>query len=354
MNASLSASRPKSFWIRTLTLVAFAALFESMCSRMYGQSSDTPETLQQALIHQFPLTTMTADRNDIVIAGAGLVLQKEGLMMCSTGSPMPALNIYKNGKISQGWGGLGQDYLLGKYPHQKFGKGVRFWVTAITVQRGGVAFTFYSDPIEQVRYYAQLKFPFEKGVFPGANQVLSTIAEVVTVQPPDSSTQISPSETSVKHVSASPVALNLPATYVSAATPTDRLQLNADNSVLLQEGGQTYHGTFTAGGNTVELNITETGYKTTVSIEGDNLTDNSGQKWVLQGQTTPNATPQELLRNQDIIDLAKAGLDDATILAKIENSACQFDTSTNALIKLKQSKVSAAVIKAIVAKPSLQ
>ena len=64
------------------------------------------------------------------------------------------------------------------------------------------------------------------------------------------------------------------------------------------------------------------------------------------------AGAQDVLQNQDIVDLAKAGFDDATILAKIEHTKCQFDTSTSALIKLKQSSVSAAVIKAMVAKPS--
>jgi hypothetical protein len=67
-------------------------------------------------------------------------------------------------------------------------------------------------------------------------------------------------------------------------------------------------------------------------------------------QTVESGPAQDVLQNQDIIDLVGAGLDDATILAKIASSKCQFDTSTSALIKLKQSKVSAAVIKAMVGK----
>jgi hypothetical protein len=46
--------------------------------------------------------------------------------------------------------------------------------------------------------------------------------------------------------------------------------------------------------------------------------------------------------------MVKAGLDDTLIIAKISSSKCQFDTSTDALIQLKQSGVSAAVLKAIV------
>jgi hypothetical protein len=47
--------------------------------------------------------------------------------------------------------------------------------------------------------------------------------------------------------------------------------------------------------------------------------------------------------------MVKAGLDDALIIAKIGSSKCQFDTSTDALIQLKQSGVSGAVLKVVVA-----
>jgi hypothetical protein len=146
-----------------------------------------------------------------------------------------------------------------------------------------------------------------------------------------------------------PVApLRLPATYASAQNPTDKLQLNADNTFSLQEGGQGYQGTFAANGNTVELNISG-GPKTTATIQGNNLTDSSGQVWVLGEQPARSAAGDAALQNQDVIKLVKAGLDDALIIAKISSSKCQFDTSTDALILLKQSGVSAAVLKAVVA-----
>lgn len=56
------------------------------------------------------------------------------------------------------------------------------------------------------------------------------------------------------------------------------------------------------------------------------------------------------LRNDDIVKLVKVGIDDPTIIAKIESAACEFDTSTDALIQLKKSGVSPAVLKAIVSK----
>ena len=148
---------------------------------------------------------------------------------------------------------------------------------------------------------------------------------------------------------ASPVApLKLPSTYVSAQTPADRLQLNADNSIMLQEGGQTYHGTFVANGNALELNIGETGIKTTLSRQGDNLTDSSGQTWSYREQPSGTSPSGAVLHNEDIIKLAKVGIDDATIMEKIRSSRCQFDTSTDALVLLKKSGVSAAVLQAMV------
>jgi hypothetical protein len=141
--------------------------------------------------------------------------------------------------------------------------------------------------------------------------------------------------------------LRLPSTYVSSQAPADQLQLNADNSFSLQEAGQPYRGTFAVNGNEVELNIAD-GPKTTVTIEGNSLKDSSGQTWVLRGQSAGTAPAGPMLKNEDIVKMAKAGLDDALIIAKIGTSKCQFDTSTDALIQLKGSGVSATLLKAMV------
>jgi len=151
-----------------------------------------------------------------------------------------------------------------------------------------------------------------------------------------------------------PVApLKLPATYVNAQAPADLLQLGADNSFSLQEAGQAYRGTFVVNGNNLELTIvpatsSESSTKTTATLQGNNLTDSSGQTWVLRDQSGVTPPGGTVLQNEDVIKMAKAGLDDAIIIAKISSSKCQFDTSTDALIKLKQNGVSAAVLKAMV------
>jgi len=425
--------------MRTVVYLTVAFVITSGSFLACGQDGDVKGSLQERLNSQFALTQVTSDRSDIVSAGATLVLQKSGLMMYSTASPMPPVNTYKNGKISQGGSGFGRDLLITmatpgnstatNYPHRQFVAGEKLWVTGLGVQKDGVVFRLYSEPYDGVRYYGQLKFPFEKGTVPAPDQAMAKVAEVLTVQqagdavqtaPPqlgqiagqyvmaqatdnrlqlnadgtlflvqggrsysgtytiegnrltlrigrrgarqistlEGDTMIDPSGSKwVKQTVAGEqtdrgamvtksVSLRLPSIYVSAQSETDQLQLNADNTFTLQEAGQTYGGTFAANGATVELNISG-GSKSTATIQGDNLTDSSGQTWVLRKQPLKGAGSSDVLQNQDIVKMVQAGFDDATIVAKIGSSKCHFDTSTDALIQLKQSGVSAALIKAI-------
>lgn len=146
--------------------------------------------------------------------------------------------------------------------------------------------------------------------------------------------------------------LKLPATYVSAQAAADQLQLNGDHSFSLQEGGQAYHGTFTGSANTLKLTITDTNPPTesTATLQGRNLTDSSGQTWVLREQSAGTPPGGAGLQNQDIIKLVQSKVPDSVIIMKIKSSACAFDTGTDALVKLKQAGVSDAVLQAMVSK----
>jgi hypothetical protein len=59
-------------------------------------------------------------------------------------------------------------------------------------------------------------------------------------------------------------------------------------------------------------------------------------------------TAQEVLTNDSVIAMKKAGLSDALIVAKIRTSQTKFDVSTNALIALKGAGLSDSVIEAMV------
>jgi hypothetical protein len=110
--------------------------------------------------------------------------------MCSTEAIASPTNTYKNGAISFGFGanmawGIAlspANQQTTAIPQRKFVTGEKFWVTDYVVKPDGVVFQFYSDPYNDVRYYGQLKFPFQKNIAPPADEVMKTIEEVITAE----------------------------------------------------------------------------------------------------------------------------------------------------------------------------
>jgi hypothetical protein len=70
---------------------------------------------------------------------------------------------------------------------------------------------------------------------------------------------------------------------------------------------------------------------------------NDAQQQVHGGQSSPGG-----LTSDDIIKLAQAKLPESVVIAKIKSSSSEFDTSPDALIKLKRAGVSDTVLQAIV------
>ena len=62
---------------------------------------------------------------------------------------------------------------------------------------------------------------------------------------------------------------------------------------------------------------------------------------------TRSVDAQEVLTNQSVVEMVKAGLSERVIIAKIRNSPTNFDTQTDALIALKKNGVPEKVIEAI-------
>src|SRR5258708_16404793 len=63
--------------------------------------------------------------------------------------------------------------------------------------------------------------------------------------------------------------------------------------------------------------------------------------------TTRSVGAQEVLTNESVVEMVKAGLSERVIIAKIRNSPTKFDTQTDALIALKKNGVPEKVIEAI-------
>ena len=69
---------------------------------------------------------------------------------------------------------------------------------------------------------------------------------------------------------------------------------------------------------------------------------------LLLGALVTSGDAQEVLTNETIVAMVKGGFSDTVILAKIRTSQTKFDTSTDALMKLKAEKVPDKVIEAMI------
>lgn len=317
-------------------------------SRIQGQAQNL--NVEQQLKSQYAVTRVGSN-GVLVQPGTVLRVLKDGIKSMPASYDVFWPNNYKNGgKVGYHW----------SCPRCRVMEmrllqvGEMVYLTGIEIKEDDLVFRFQScgacstskSDQNNTPYSAEMSFKFGKGYL--ANSTLKgiqdTIGQVFEIVQP----QQQPNPVASLPPAASVVPLKLPSTYVSAQSPTDKLQLNADSSFSLQEGGQLYHGTFVLSNNTIELNIRETSTKTTLGRQGDNLSDSSGQTWSYREQSAETGPSGAVLRNDDIIKLAKVGIDDATITAKIKSSKCQFDTSTDALVLLKKSGVSAPVLKAMI------
>ncbi len=170
------------------------ALAAALAGSSWAHGQDARAEIEQKLNSQFALTKITADDSDIVTPGSVLVLQKDGLVMYPVQLKVAPVYTYKDGRFSMGFGAsLSADIALGaeqqglnhsNVPQRKFVAGEKFWIVGAFVKDDGVYLTVYSDPYQDnIRYMGQIKLPFNKKVVPPADDVMRTIAEVVTVEP---------------------------------------------------------------------------------------------------------------------------------------------------------------------------
>ncbi len=178
-----------------------ASMVAAVLALCVGANAQDAASIQKKLVEQYPLTKATADKTDIVTAGAVLVLEKDNLLMFTVTTTVPPQNTYKNGKISHGVFDAakkckfcayvpGVSSVAASVPNvdqRTFVSGEKFWVTGIEAQDDGMIFHLLSDPYSDVRYYSTLKFPYAKGSAPSADTMMSTVAEVIKVAPSDDS-----------------------------------------------------------------------------------------------------------------------------------------------------------------------
>jgi len=180
-----------------------------------AQGADPGTQIQAKLVSQIKLTKPTADRTDIVTAGDVVLLQKDGLMMCSSASTYAFSNTYSSGVLSANYNNRAKDaaksFLKGRLPFggggsvtdaanngcasRKFVAGEKFWVTGVTPQKDGIIVATFSDPYpdpsnpggDPVHFYGEIKFAYPHGVAPASDDFVKTVSEVMTVAPADDS-----------------------------------------------------------------------------------------------------------------------------------------------------------------------
>jgi hypothetical protein len=272
-----------------------------------AQSGNPVSDIQAKLSTQIKVTKTAADRSDIVTAGDVVQLHKPGLLMYSVASPLPPSNTYKNGKIGQGMGGFGKDLLIGMltpggttpaqtYPQRQFVPEEKCWVTGFQAQKDGILIQLYSDPYDDVRYYANLKIPFpNKKEVPSADAALQLVAEVLTVvpsddqgaQPADQGAQQAPVPSPAQDGPPPPIA----GQYL--APGGSHMLLLADGTFTKFVGGGQGHGQYAVDGNNLTLTFASTGFAQHFKVQGGNLVDvNTQQAWARTGDAPlPDIAP---------------------------------------------------------------
>jgi hypothetical protein len=343
--------------MRTITVFALLATVVPAFSKEKAPESAALQKVQSI----YAITAMDPSGNRAVQPGSILVLQIDGVMANPRhGGSGPYWNVFADGQIGPDNGFFAQQLNQRTTNARALAVGEKVYLRKLSIDANAIAFLIQScgtcnpkaaDLVHQP-YLASVSFRFVKGTLASAgfDQIREVIDQVFKIsedvaEPRGRAAQLD--QKAVPTPTPGPP-LKLPSTCASAQAQADQLQLNADHSFSLQEAGQSYRGTFAQNGSTLEITIADTNTPTTATIHGNSLTDSSGQTWVCAEQAAGTAPVGATLKNEDIIKMAKAGFDDAIIIAKIGSSQCQFDTSTDALIRLKQSGVSAAVLKAVV------
>jgi hypothetical protein len=179
---------------------------------IHAQVGDPGTLIKEKLQSQIKVSKASAAHDDVVTAGDVVVLHKDGLMMCSSASAYADSNTYSGGALKADYKNRGKDaaksagigFLKNHIPfaggggtsasdavkngctERKFVSGEKFFVTSIDLQKDGILVSTISDPYSDVRYYAEIKFPFPKGApVPPVDDFVKTVSEVITVQPSD-------------------------------------------------------------------------------------------------------------------------------------------------------------------------
>jgi hypothetical protein len=171
---------PSKTLLALVTTISFSGAWASAQiapPRARPATGDWRSAIEQRIESDYPLTQLTADKSDIVTAGAVIVLKKNSLVMHQQ-AVLSNANTYKAGKLSAGFfGSICKNAQDGNC--RTFVKGEKFWLLQVDVKDDGLLLQFISDALPDTRFTGALKFPFTKGTQPTPDEMAAVVAEVI-------------------------------------------------------------------------------------------------------------------------------------------------------------------------------
>jgi hypothetical protein len=210
-------------WFRAFGLAAITSI---VALSLAAQTGDPKDLLLKKLNEQFAPTRFTADRSGIVTAGVVVALKKDGLLAYTVTVPAAPISVYKNGKLSQGFGdmlkvgmvdGMGRQGGISSVPTKKLVTGEKAWVSGLVLEKDSILVQVTTDPYDDGRYFGILKFLIPKGTVPSPDDAVKAVAEVLEVQ--QAQDQPAPEQGGQGSQSALPIAPVQPLAPPPAAAP---------------------------------------------------------------------------------------------------------------------------------------
>jgi hypothetical protein len=283
-----------AFGLTAITLMLSAAL---------GAQGDPKDLLLKKLNEQFVPTKFTADKSDIVTAGVVVALKEDGLLVYTVTVPMAPISVPKKGKLTQGFGdmlgvgmadGLNRPGGAAGIPKKTLVTGEKVWVRAIELAKDSIMVQVVTDPYDDGRYFATLKFLIPKGTVPTSDDGVKMISEVLDVQPAqDQGAQQAAEPTADATPNPAQNGLPTPIAGQYLSPGGSRLLLLPDGSFTKFVGGGQGHGQYAVGVDNLTLTFTSTGFSQRFKIQGGNLSDMStNQVWARTGDAPAAPLPE--------------------------------------------------------------